>query len=762
MLTPGKIIRKTERQIFLKVLMFINLFGFLLLYQSHVAASIKINSTAMISCAENSRLIIRGNWINNGGVFDAGNATIQFQGSSQDTIFNNPGAVFYNLAVDKNSGGTVYLNDDLTIVSALQFINGNLETGPNMLTLDSLAMLQGETSGRYLIGNLIISQLMGTGIANFGGIGVEIDAGIDDLGNVTVTRVSGPTGQVVINGQDGIDRRWIINSDQPPLNGRNLTLSWIGDDDNGLDLTTARVWKSEDYGSSWFPVGPTQDVSASRSITVSTTSFSDWTVNDQAASGEISQNILLIPNQFNLISLNVIPDPPDIELVMNDVNCLIIVKDHTGGAFIPPYDIDTIDQMQVEFGYQIFVTCPETLNVTGLAVNPAIYPITIQPNQYNMIAYLQQTALPITDQLAAIADQVIIVSDQFGNSWIPDWNIDTIDSTGGMQPGLGYKIFIAGNNPITFNYPSDPTLLFAESNRHPSIRKIDNKLEASNFTQEKMSSIVFNEKSAHPGKRKRYEPGAFKHSKTDITSDPIRTNCNNTRRPDVRDEHFIYTETGLPYALVITDVTLLDNGELTVGDEVGVFDGDLCVGGGVFAGSYPFSFPAWEGDANYELPGFTPGNDMVFLTWDASEQIELEMEAVYLQGDGTFGSGLFSVLALTELATSIEEIEMMPTTFSVSQNYPNPFNPSTTIGYGLPIAARVSLNIYNPAGQLVRNMINREQPAGYYQVRWDGKNQHDRPVASGVYFYLITAGPVSNPTSVSRSFAEKKRMLLLK
>ena len=78
-------------------------------------------------------------------------------------------------------------------------------------------------------------------------------------------------------------------------------------------------------------------------------------------------------------------------------------------------------------------------------------------------------------------------------------------------------------------------------------------------------------------------------------------------------------------------------------------------------------------------------------------------------------------------------------------NYPNPFNPETWIPYQLATPADVILRIYSANGVLVRTLGLGNQSAGIYQSRsraayWDGKNEMGEPVASGVYFYTLSAG----------------------
>ncbi len=104
--------------------------------------------------------------------------------------------------------------------------------------------------------------------------------------------------------------------------------------------------------------------------------------------------------------------------------------------------------------------------------------------------------------------------------------------------------------------------------------------------------------------------------------------------------------------------------------------------------------------------------------------------------------------------TAIEGAQSaVPKTYALEQNYPNPFNPVTRIRYQLPSDSRISLIIYNILGQEVRRLIdNSMQPAGFYSLQWDGKDEFGNSVASGVYFYRIRAG----------GFSKTMKMLFLK
>ena len=103
------------------------------------------------------------------------------------------------------------------------------------------------------------------------------------------------------------------------------------------------------------------------------------------------------------------------------------------------------------------------------------------------------------------------------------------------------------------------------------------------------------------------------------------------------------------------------------------------------------------------------------------------------------------------------EVAPPPETTVLLQNYPNPFNPETWIPYQLSEAAEVAITIYDVTGNVVRSLNLGHQTAGYYRSRtqaayWDGKNNLNEPVASGIYFYQIQAG----------EFSATRRMLILK
>jgi len=81
--------------------------------------------------------------------------------------------------------------------------------------------------------------------------------------------------------------------------------------------------------------------------------------------------------------------------------------------------------------------------------------------------------------------------------------------------------------------------------------------------------------------------------------------------------------------------------------------------------------------------------------------------------------------------------ELFPLITKLENNYPNPFNPETVIKYQISKNSKVELIIYNIKGQLVRTLINQKQSAGEYKIIWNGNDQNNKLVASGVYFYRL-------------------------
>ena len=112
---------------------------------------------------------------------------------------------------------------------------------------------------------------------------------------------------------------------------------------------------------------------------------------------------------------------------------------------------------------------------------------------------------------------------------------------------------------------------------------------------------------------------------------------------------------------------------------------------------------------------------------------------------------------LEQLLALLGSGEPLPKTTALLANYPNPFNPETWIPYQLAKPAKVSISIHSVDGKLIRELALGQLPAGIYYTKsraahWDGRNEFDETVASGVYFYTLTA---SDFTATGKMFIQK-------
>jgi len=117
-----------------------------------------------------------------------------------------------------------------------------------------------------------------------------------------------------------------------------------------------------------------------------------------------------------------------------------------------------------------------------------------------------------------------------------------------------------------------------------------------------------------------------------------------------------------------------------------------------------------------------------------------------------FAAEPFDIDDTTAVDVNDPDFPSLPTSFALSQNYPNPFNSGTVIAFSLTRSTIVKLTVFNVLGQPVRTVAAGRYPAGEHSVAFDGLDDHDLPLASGVYFYRLTAGDLS----------QSRKMVILK
>ena len=292
----------------------------------------------------------------------------------------------------------------------------------------------------------------------------------------------------------------------------------------------------------------------------------------------IQQPVAINALAWNMVSLNVTPAYP---LVSDNFlpDQTLIVRNDASQYYLPEYGVDMIGELQVGEGYEVYLSgqADMVLSTGGFSINPFDYPIQLSPLFWNMIGYLLTVPAPIADVMTDIP--VLIAQDSNGHYFLPSQSVNSIDATGGMQPGKGYLVYLSGYDPATLIY--DESIL----------------------------------------------------TRTNIEDMPITESIDGV-------EYFNVYTTGRPYPIIITDIIgdLEAGDEIAVlahGNIVGAIK--------VTDGGFPMVLTAWQGsdDFGVQLDGWMPGEKISFQAWDRSSGLTGEImtdPAIESIGDALFSS----------------------------------------------------------------------------------------------------------------------------
>jgi hypothetical protein len=126
-----------------------------------------------------------------------------------------------------------------------------------------------------------------------------------------------------------------------------------------------------------------------------------------------------------------------------------------------------------------------------------------------------------------------------------------------------------------------------------------------------------------------------------------------------------------------------------------------------------------------------------------------EHQLLFAQATTKWGDSV--VVNFASITDAPDEPGSLPTQFALRQNYPNPFNATTVISFDLPRVANVTLDIINVLGQRVFSRT-AQYAQGSHQIVWEGTDDTGHPVASGMYYYRLSAG----------EFHATRKLMLLK
>ncbi|MCH7640300.1 MAG: T9SS type A sorting domain-containing protein, partial [Bacteroidetes bacterium] len=409
---------------------------------------------------------------------------------------------------------------------------------------------------------------------------------------------------------------------------------------------------------------------------------------------ETGENIHFIPllPGWNMISTYIEPyDPAMASVFAEIIDVVVMVRDGDGNVFIPESGIDDIGPWVMGEGYQVYVTDAATLEIEGIPIEPTTSPIQLGEG-WNQIAYLRESPMPISEALATVSDQIVVVKDVFGRIYLPDLEIDQI---GDMLPGQGYKVYVS----------EDCTLLYPPN--------------GSGFNGGPL--VAANGRSQSPALRKMKPAGTG----ILVGSAPPTS--------------FLFGG----YAVGNTATLVLQAPDELEGYLVGVrTDENEIVGEAV----------VWDGMAVLSIlgddtpnpsgsQGASPGDelDVFILGTDGREIDNYRIENLLDLLRGSEASTPLTYheddLWLASLEAGEEEVGETPGTFELAAtNYPNPFTRTTTIAYSLNDTADVEIQVIDVLGRLVATLVAEMQEAGTYQTVFDGSR-----LASGTYFYRLRA-----------------------
>ena len=167
----------------------------------------------------------------------------------------------------------------------------------------------------------------------------------------------------------------------------------------------------------------------------------------------------------------------------------------------------------------------------------------------------------------------------------------------------------------------------------------------------------------------------------------------------------------------------------------------------------------WEVPAEEmrDLTGYTVYLDQVEV---ANNITDLEYDFYDLVNGDYYDAGVKAIydngeselVVINFLYSGTDADNPIPLITKLTGNYPNPFNPSTNIAYSVKYAGYVILEVYNLKGQVVKILVNETKETGNYTVNWNGTDNTNRAVSSGVYFYKMK----------TNKFVSTKKMILLK
>jgi len=361
---------------------------------------------------------------------------------------------------------------------------------------------------------------------------------------------------------------------------------------------------------------------------------------------------------------------------------LEMVKDGIGRFYIPDPYFNNIPRWEYAEGYLVKTTASgEHMTMFGRLIDPQT-PIELDIG-WSYIAYFPQNDVTPEIALTSLLEPDILFSlikDETGNFYSPEFNFNNI---GFLVPGEGYQI----------NMISQGTLIYDEGAGGASISSQISKLSPTlaniqrNKTQQIASEVVFHE----------------------------------------------FTRTADFFPNIILNIEVNEY-NLSNGDEIAAYINDsTCIGASVYEGEFPLGLALWQDDTTtIAVDGYTSLDSISFKLW--SYRLDSEIILDEINNIQAVITGAEGEVVLAQKAFGGHGDDFIPDSYFLSPAFPNPFNSSTTIKFGLILQEKTQVVIYDVNGREVKRLIDGEQKAGFYTVVWNGQNNANIDVSSGVYF----------------------------
>ena len=206
--------------------------------------------------------------------------------------------------------------------------------------------------------------------------------------------------------------------------------------------------------------------------------------------------------------------------------------------------------------------------------------------------------------------------------------------------------------------------------------------------------------------------------------------------------HFqpVYSGNGLDHMNIYYLRSTTEDDGLITGDEIGVFDGDICIGYGIMENSdqkYLSLVASFDDPTTLKQDGFVEGHPISLKIWRQNSGREVKVNDLlsvegssmnFVKNGSSILSGSFSFSTSTHLGEA----------------YPNPSSSQTTFTFNLAENDQVKLEIINTLGVVVRTLVNEELPSGQNTVEWDNCATSGNRLKPGLYFYRFVASDYSN------------------